>query len=100
MAKPLPKIPQGNGRLHPKPLPKIPQGINQGNKKLSPKALPEIPQRKPTIRPQPVAVDEDNAELIQGLNPDQINELAQKVVLLWRAEMRLEAERLGRNSFR
>jgi hypothetical protein len=78
MAKPLPKIPQSNGKRKPKPLPKIP--------------LP---------KPSEVEEDtEDTDEMIEGLNPDQIMLLAQKVADLWRDELRLEAERFGRNSFR
>jgi len=73
MAKPLPEIPQGGRK--PKPLPKVPL-------------------------PEPSEIEEDNDEMVQGLDPERIMLLAQKVVDLWRDELRLEAERFGRNSFR
>jgi hypothetical protein len=94
MAKPLPPLPQQQPRKQ-KPLPPIPQ---QQQRKL--KALPPIPQQNQDAPTPTQDAEDDSDEMIQGLNPDQINQLAQKVVDLWRDEMRLESERFGRNSFR
>jgi len=57
-------------------------------------------RRKRIMEMREAAMAEDNEAMIEGLSPDQLQTLAQKVFDLWRDELRLEDERFGRLNFR
>jgi len=57
-------------------------------------------RRKRILERRKAALEEDNDDTVQGLGPGQLQQLAQKVVDLWRNELRIEDERFGRTNFR
>ena len=57
-------------------------------------------RRKRIMEMRQAALEEDHDTMVEGLNPGQLELLAQKVVDLWRDELRIEDERFGRLNFR
>jgi hypothetical protein len=75
---------------------KMPLTLQEKREWLRKRAL----RRKRIEAMRQATLEEDNDDMVQGLSPSQLQQLAQRVVDLWRAELHLEDERFGRNNFR